>query len=295
MTSNPKMKILILGISGMLGSTLFQYLRSSKNFEVFGSLRSKEYKNLSILEKKNIFYNVDGLEEAGLISVYETIKPDFVINCIGVIKQLDSAQNPEITIPINSVLPHKLAKLCQIYDSKLIHFSTDCVFSGSTGSYKETDVPDAKDLYGMSKFLGEVSDQNSITLRTSIIGHELEGNKSLVNWFLSQDTQVLGYKRAIFSGLPTIEIAKVLEQYIIPNKNLNGLYHLAALPIDKLSLLRLIASTYNKDIDIKEDTNLVINRSLDSSKLNKLIGYNPPQWDDLIKSMYNFHKSNILT
>ncbi|MDA9023529.1 SDR family oxidoreductase [Gammaproteobacteria bacterium] len=290
MTACSQTKILVLGISGMLGSTIFKYLESCKKFNVYGSLRSKDNKIFNGVD--NIFYDIDASNKEALHSLFKSVNPDVVINCIGVIKQLKNAQDPVITIPINSILPHQLARLSTKFNAQFIHFSTDCVFLGSKGCYKESDLPDARDLYGLSKFLGEVDYPNAITLRTSIIGHELASRNSLVDWFLSQEIQVRGFKQAIFSGLPTIEIARVLEKYIILNDSLEGLYHLAARPINKLSLLQSLSSIYFKEIKIIEDNSVIIDRSLDASKLNNIIGYKPPSWDDLIKSMYDFNKFN---
>ena len=226
---------------------------------------------------------LDELEE--LFTLYS---PDYVINCIGVVKQLSESYSPLISIPINSLFPHQLDKLCSNYSSKLIQISTDCVFSGKKGLYQETDTPDAEDLYGRSKLLGEVISSNSITLRTSIIGHELNSNRSLINWFLSQSSSVNGFKKAIFSGFPTIEIAKILDEYVIPNKNLTGLYHVSSDPIDKYTLLKLVAEIYGKEINILEENETCVDRSLDSTKFRRDTGFEPPSWKNLIKSMHDF-------
>ena len=154
--------------------------------------------------------------------------------------------------------------------------------------YTEGDASDAKDLYGRSKYLGEVDYPHAITLRTSIIGHELEGARSLVGWFLAQEGNVKGFKRAVFSGLPTVEIARIIRDYVIPHPELHGLYHVSAEPINKYDLLRLVAQVYEKEIGIDPDETLVIDRSLDSTRFRKLTGYNPPAWPELIQSMHQF-------
>jgi dTDP-4-dehydrorhamnose reductase len=210
------------------------------------------------------------------------------------VKQLSSSEDPLLTLPINAILPHRLAEVCSVTNSRLIHLSTDCVFSGREGMYSEIDIPDASDLYGLSKRLGEVTRDNAITLRTSIIGHELRGQRSLLDWFLAQEGTVSGFSRAIFSGLPTIEIAKVIEKYIVPNSTLTGLYHVSADPIDKYSLLNLVAKIYDKKIIIKEDSSLKVDRSLDSTLFRKATGYTPPCWVDLISEMFHFHHQNTL-
>jgi dTDP-4-dehydrorhamnose reductase len=195
-------------------------------------------------------------------------------------------------IPINSILPHRLANLCELAEARLIHISTDCVFSGEKGGYVEKDFSDAKDLYGRSKYLGEVDYPNSITLRTSIIGHELNSSKSLINWFLSQEGSVKGYKNAIFSGLPTNEMAKVIRDYVIPNPSLKGLYQVSADPISKFDLLQLVSDVYGKIIQIIPDDLVKIDRSLNSEKFCKATGFKPKPWPQLIKEMYEFNLIN---
>jgi dTDP-4-dehydrorhamnose reductase len=285
--------VLILGASGMLGSTLMRHLSEQPDLNVYGTIRSCNslpYFKPKLRSKLLFDINMDSIDS--LISVFNEIKPHIVVNCVGLVKQLSLSENPLITLPINSILPHRLAKICSSTNARLIHLSTDCVFSGTKGMYTEIDTPDASDLYGLSKRLGEVTCDNAITLRTSIIGHELSGQRSLVNWFLAQQGTVNGFSKAIFSGLPTIEISRILEKYIIPNPNLKGLYHVSADPIDKFSLLKLVAKIYNKNITIQEDTSLKIDRSLDSSIFRKETGYIPPSWPDLINDMFSFQKSN---
>jgi len=216
------------------------------------------------------------------------IRPDVVINCAGIIKQLKNALDPLPVISINAYYPHKLAKLCSLLDARLIHISTDCVFSGRKGGYKEEDECDASDLYGLSKNIGEVKYDNCLTIRTSMIGHELNSSNSLVDWFLHQEGQVNGYSKAIFSGLPTVELANVINSYILPDSDLHGLYHVSAEQISKFDLLNLVSKIYNKKITIINDENVVINRSLDSAKFKKITGYVPPDWEKLIISMKDF-------
>lgn len=282
------MKILILGVTGMLGSTVFRHLSQDCNLNVWGTLRAAAgVKYFSEKNQKKLIVNVDVLDDNSLVNVLTEIRPDVVINCIGLIKQLSNANDPLSVLPINAMLPHRLAKLCALADIRLIHISTDCVFNGRKGMYKEDDTSDAEDLYGKSKYIGELHDlSHVVTLRTSIIGHELNSHSSLVDWFLSQDGVVNGYKKAIFSGLPTIELADVIKDYVIPNTNLQGLYHVSVTPIDKYSLLNLIASVYSKDIEIEADEKVKIDRSLDSSRFREETGYVPPIWPHLIKKMH---------
>lgn len=283
------MKIMVLGASGMLGNATFRLFAESTEFEVIGTLRSERSKKLfSAHLHPFLMSGVDVESIDSLMSAMAQAMPDVVINCIGLVKQLSQADDPLAAIPVNSMLPHRLARLCGVAGARLIHMSTDCVFSGSKGMYKESDLSDAKDLYGRSKFLGEVDYQNAITLRTSIIGHELEGARSLVGWFLSQSESVKGYSRAIFSGLPTVEIARLIRDYVLPNPHLHGVYHVSADPINKYDLLRLIANTYGKVIEIERDESFAIDRSLDSGLFRSVTDFKPKPWTDLVKEMKQF-------
>jgi len=283
-----KKRVLVFGASGMLGSTLFRAFSSDSHFVAFGSIREPSAKQHFARELHHaLISNVYVEGESGLLTALAASKPDVVINCIGIIKQLTNARDQLESLAINSTLPHRLAKYCDAMGARLVHFSTDCVFSGKQGRYKEEDFPDAYDLYGRTKLLGEVVGQNSITLRTSIIGHELNRSKSLIDWFLSQSGQVKGYTRAIFSGLPTIEIARVLKEHVIPNLSLSGLYHLSVDPISKYDLLNLVGQTYGKKIQIVPDSKFVIDRSLNSDLFRASTGFKPRPWVDLIKEMHN--------
>lgn len=274
----------------MLGNTVLRFFAQHRKYEVFGSVRTVDAaRKLSDDLTPNIVTGVDVENSDSLTRAFAIARPDVVINCVGVVKQLAAADNPLEAIPINSLLPHRLAQLCQIANARLVHMSTDCVFSGAKGMYVEDDVSDAQDLYGRSKFLGEVDYSCAVTLRTSIIGHELGGRaRSLLGWFLSQSTEVKGFARAIFSGLPTVEIANIIHNYVIPNPELRGLYHVSSEPISKFDLLTLIAKTYGKVIDIKRDEEIVIDRSLNSLRFRQAAGYSPPSWSDLIRMMRDF-------
>jgi dTDP-4-dehydrorhamnose reductase len=283
------MRVLVLGASGMLGNTMLRLLAESDGIEAIGTVRGDRSRGLlpeslqsSVISGVDV-ENIDSLTRA----LAET-QPDVVVNCIGLVKQLAVANDPLVAIPINTLLPHRLARLCALSDSRFIHISTDCVFSGSKGMYVEGDAADAQDLYGLSKFLGEVDYPNAITLRTSIIGHELDGARSLVGWFLAQSGLVKGYRKAIFSGLPTVELARVVRDYVLPNPQLHGLYHVSAESINKYDLLQLVASVYGKKIDIAPNDSLVIDRSLDSTRFRLTTGFQPKAWADLITSMKNF-------
>lgn len=292
-----KKKILILGSTGMLGSCLVNYFSLSNTYEVFSADRALTLTRDSRFPRvlDNCYVGIDFLSDKEICTLLENVKPDIVLNCIGRIKQLNVENDPIQTILINSLLPHRLAKLTSRYGFRLIHFSTDCVFSGEKGDYCESDTPDPNDFYGLSKLVGEVEGGLALTLRTSIIGHELQNKRGLIEWFLSQDKSVSGYKSAIFSGLPTVEVARVLEKYIFGDEEIRGLYHLASSPISKYELLKILARTYNKDINIKADNSIAIDRSLNSNKFQLQTGYIPKEWNELIVDMYNFSKKNDST
>lgn len=281
-------KLLILGGSGMLGHTLFRCLSDDERFEVYTTVRSANILSswLSPDQMKRVYKDVDVLNWDSLIKVFSDVSPDLVVNCIGIIKQLPQAQEFLATITINSLLPHRIALLCSAVGSHLIHISTDCVFAGEKGGYKESDVPDAVDLYGRTKFLGEVDYPRCITLRTSIIGHELNSSYGLVEWFLSQNEKVSGFNKVIYSGLPTVELARVISDYVIPNSGMQGVYHVSSDPISKYELLKLINHQYRKNLDIELEDRYSLNRSMESARFRSLTGYNPPAWPELVRAMY---------
>lgn len=283
------MKVLILGVGGMLGNAMFRTFAESGEHAVFGTARGAGTRaHFAAPLQANILCGVDVENHDSLARVFGEVRPDFVINCIGVVKQLAESDDPLLTIPINSLLPHRLAALCKIAGARLVQVSTDCVFSGSRGAYVESDFPDCYDLYGRSKLLGEVDYPHAVTVRTSIIGHELSGQRSLVNWFLAQPGPVRGFTRAVFSGLPTVVLARVIRDVIVPRPQLRGLYHVAAAPIAKFDLLSLVASEYGKQIAITPDDSLVIDRSLDATRFREATGYVAPPWEELIAAMRAF-------
>lgn len=282
-------KVLIIGITGMLGSTLLKKLTSNSQLDVYGTSRkSNPIKSHEDIKYKHIG-NLDILHDNIVFDHISSVKPDIIINCAGVIKQIKDAQNPLDILPINSLFPHKLEKFCSSNKIRLIHISTDCVFSGRKGNYKEEDISDAEDLYGKSKYIGEVYGENSLTLRTSIIGHENGTSNSLLEWFLSQSNATEGFKNAIFSGLTTLELSSIIEVVIIKFKDLSGLYQVSSKPISKFDLLTLIKEIYEKDIDINPSYKVKINRSLNSEKFQNKTGILIPDWRNMIKSMHKFH------
>lgn len=284
-----KQRILVLGASGMLGNAVLRYFNAQSEHEVVGIVRSAGSARLlpeSLQDRIALGGDVDDVD--ALVRMFDRHRPTVVINCVGLVKQLGDAKDPLAAIPVNAVLPHRLARLCALAGSRLVHLSTDCVFTGNKGMYREDDLPDAQDVYGRTKLLGEVDYPHALTLRTSIIGHELASHHSLVCWFLSQQGQARGFSQAIFSGLPTVEIARVIDKHVLDRPELSGLYHLSAEPIDKFSLLQFIAKIYGKEIDITEDRSLVIDRSLDSTRFRRATNYQPDAWPELIQRMHDF-------
>jgi dTDP-4-dehydrorhamnose reductase len=292
MRNQQRLRVLIFGASGMLGSTLYRVLSADPSLCVFGTVRDNQAaQRLSPDSRETIISHIHLEGEKGILTAFAHSKPDIVVNCIGIIKQLPTANDHLESLAINSSLPHRLAKYCSLVGSRLVHFSTDCVFSGKKGQYREADFPDANDIYGRTKLLGEVDYSHAITLRTSIIGHELATANSLVDWFLGQSCSVKGFNRAVFSGLPTVEIARIIRDLIIPNPELRGLYHLSVQPINKHDLLQLIAQIYEKAIEIVPDSELVIDRSLNSDRFCTATGFEAKSWPELIKDMHDDYLS----
>lgn len=283
------MRVLVLGVSGMLGNAMYRKLSEGGEIEVFGTARSSSVQRFFAPEMANqIIAGVDVENQDSLARVFAEMKPQVVVNCIGLIKQLTDADDPLQALPINAMLPHRLARLCELSCARLVHVSTDCVFAGTKGNYRESDPSDATDLYGRSKHLGEVIYPHTITLRTSIIGHELSSAHALLGWFLAQEGQVKGYAKAIFSGLPTVELARVVRDVVLPRPELSGLYHVASAPIAKYDLLKLIADVYGKKIEIVPDNALVIDRSLNAERFRDATGYVAPPWPELVRHMFEF-------
>jgi dTDP-4-dehydrorhamnose reductase len=279
------MKILILGGTGMLGHRLWIHLR--REHEVWVTVREDHnpFPNMLEFPEEYIHYGVDGLVIDEVARAITSIQPDVVINCIGVIKQLETARDPVLSISLNSLFPHKVAAICLAAKIRMIHISTDCVFSGKRGRYVESDISDAEDLYGRSKFLGEVQYPHTITLRTSIIGQELKTRLGLIEWFLMQMGTIHGFQNAIFSGFTTIELSNLIINYVLTQPEINGLYHVSSDPISKYDLLQLAKRAYQKEIEIQPDQDFFCDRSLDSSHFRQDTGYQPPSWPEMIDKM----------
>lgn len=282
-------KILILGATGMLGNAMVRVLAEAPSLAISATSRSTEGPSFFAPALGVDFHTgVDVESDDGLARLLSDCDPDIIVNCVGLVKQLADANQVLEAVPINTMLPHRLAQLCRAMGTRLVHVSTDCVFSGIRGGYRETDLPDARDLYGVTKWLGEVAEPHCITLRTSIIGHELRTRHGLLEWFLSQNGSVKGFRQAIFSGVPTVELARIVRDHIIPRPDLGGLYHVSAEPIAKYDLLRLFAAEYGRATEILPDDALVIDRSLNSDRFRAETGYQPPSWPELVAAMHHF-------
>jgi len=283
-------RVLILGASGMLGNAMLRILSQSEACEVRGTARSAGVlRHFEPSLAQRIVTGIDVENVDALTTLLADVRPSVVVNCIGLVKQLAQADDPLSALPINALLPHRLARLCGLVGARFVHISTDCVFNGRKGSYLESDPSDAEDLYGRSKYLGEVAYPHSITLRTSIIGHELSSAHGLVGWFLAQEGTVKGYRKAIFSGLPTVELSRIVRDVVLPQPELSGIYHVAAEPIAKYDLLQLVRDAYGKTIAIEPDDSVAIDRSLNAERFRKATGYVAAPWPELVARMRDFH------
>ena len=283
------MKVLVIGASGMIGNAVLRVLSEKQDWQVYGTLRDGDAgRFFSDAIKRRLLGGIDVQHLDALMGVLGSLRPDVVINCAGLTKHKPEAENPLVSVPINALMPHRLAGLCKLVGARLVHVSTDCVFSGEKGDYLETDFADARDVYGKSKALGEVNYSHSVTLRTSTIGHEFQTRYGLLEWFLSQEERCKGYNHAIFSGLPTVVFAQVIRDVVIPHPELSGLYHVAAQPINKYDLLKLIANVYGKQIEIESDCKLVVDRSLNAERFRAATGYVAPHWEELIATMHAY-------
>ena len=279
------MRILILGGDGMLGHQLFQGL--GKRHEVRVTLRHTlaHYSALNLFRQASVYDEIDVRNLERVRHVMVDFHPDAVVNATGIVKQRNEASQRIPSIEINALVPHKLSALCQELGVRIINMSTDCVFSGRSGNYSEHDTPDAEDIYGRSKLLGEVVDAPGITLRTSIIGRELSRKTGLLEWFLAQKAPIKGFRNAIFSGFTTFEMSRVIEHILLHSPPRYGLYHVSSAPISKYDLLRLIRDKLGLQIEIVADETFKCDRSLDSTQFKRTYNYTPPTWDAMITEL----------
>lgn len=277
-------KVLIIGGNGMLGHKLLSVLRPE--FDVFVTVRDffKQYEEFDLFSRDRTFDNLELMRAEPLCSVVRELDPAVVINAAGIIKNVPASSNAVETITINSILPHRLAMLSNDLGFRLISIGTDCVFNGAKGHYREDETPDARDMYGKSKALGEVTDINCLTLRTSIIGRELGTRRGLLEWFLgNRNGSVDGYANAIFSGFPTVVFSRIIKDILLNHADLVGLYHVSSDPISKLELLELINVRFATNVNIKNCEDHQINRSLNSDRFRQKTGFQPLPWPEMIE------------
>ncbi|MDZ4168036.1 MAG: SDR family oxidoreductase [Coriobacteriia bacterium] len=283
MSGSPR--ILVVGASGMLGHEAIRVL--APDFEVWGACRNPGALPDLGIPTERLLADLDATDRACPARLVETVRPDLVLNAVGIVKQRGDAKAAVPSIEVNSLWPHLLAEACEKRGARMVHVSTDCVFAGTRGGYTEADVPDAFDLYGRSKLLGEVTDRdNTVTLRTSIIGWQPGEPTGLVGWFAAhRDEQLRGFTRAVFSGLTTAALTRVIRDIVMPDASLSGLWHVSAEPIDKYSLLTKLAGKLGWSVEIAPSEELVIDRSLDSTRFRERTGWTPPSWDEMLEDL----------
>ena len=278
------MKVLILGGSGMLGHKLWQTL--APRFDTTATFRRVPPAASEIFDQSRVVECVAADQFDTVTNALAQVRPEVVVNCVGIVKQDAGAKDPVTSITVNSLFPHRLAQACAAANARLIHISTDCVFSGRRGNYSEENVTDAEDLYGRTKALGEIDYGNNLTIRTSMIGRELQGSHGLIEWFLSQQGKtVRGFKRAVFSGFTTNALAKIIGEIIDDHPQLNGTWHVAAEPINKFNLLSQVREAYGLKIEIDADESFVCDRSLNGEKFRRETGITAPSWPEMIAEM----------
>ena len=279
------MKILILGGDGMLGHQLISVL--SEYHKVKCTLRGNEskYVNNPEYSNENTFFNVEVTNYIRLEYVIKEFNPDVVINAVGIVKQRKSSKDSISILEVNALFPHRLAEIGDKNGFRIIHVSTDCVFDGKKGNYTEDDHMTAKDLYGMSKFLGELHDEHCLTLRTSIIGLELSRKSSLIEWFLAQSGEIKGFENAIFSGFTTKELSRIIHKMLTEYPKASGLYHVSMDPINKFDLLTTYNSFLKKEIDIDKESDFYCFRGLNSNRFRQEFNYTPPKWSESLNEL----------
>jgi dTDP-4-dehydrorhamnose reductase len=289
-TSAKTPRVLVLGAAGMLGHKLIQRL-VLRGLWVAGTIRSTAIPNSASVEASlgradRIFEGIDVLDDRQLARTVEAARPEVIVNAVGIIKQIDAARDPVTSVATNALLPHRIAALAAQKGIRLIHFSTDCVFSGRKGPYAEEALPDPVDLYGRGKLAGETGGTHCLTLRTSIIGRELRGRAGLVEWFISQKGgAATGYAHALYSGLTTITIADLIGRLITEYPELDGCWHVASAAISKYDLLAMVNRHYGLGITLVRDENVVVDRRLDGSRFRERTGFSAPSWDAMIAEM----------
>jgi len=279
-------RALVLGGAGMLGHRLWREL--DRHMETFATVRgpADDYASLAWFNPRRVIGGVDVLSDADLDRAMSAARPDVVINAVGIVKQRRDSENATTTIAVNALLPHRLADRCAAAGVRLIQTSTDCVFAGTKGAYTEQDVPDARDLYGRSKLLGEVDRDGCLTVRTSMVGREIRTARGLVEWFISRRGEIVpGFTRARFSGLTTPELSRVIADIIQRHPELRGVWHVAGDPINKFELLTIVNDAFDLGSTLRADESFVCDRTLDASRFMNATGYRPPSWAAMVAEL----------
>ena len=280
------MRILILGGDGMLGHRLLMHLQDRHETKVTLRRELAAYERYGLFTLENSYWSVEAKDTERFLEVMGDFHPEAVVNAVGIVKQRGTAKEAIPSLEINALLPHRLALLCRAVGARLVHLSTDCVFSGRKGNYTEGDVADAEDLYGRTKLLGEVTDAGCITLRTSIIGLELSRRTGLIEWFLAQRGEIRGFTKAIYTGLTTAEMSRVIERVLVEHPHLSGVWQVASEPINKYDLLVRFSEVLDRDdIRIVPDDTVRIDRSLLPVAFERATGYSAPGWNEMLKEL----------
>lgn len=280
------MKVLVLGAGGMIGHIMYAKLK--KTCDVYGCLRRSiaDYNQFKIFDPNKIFDGVDVNDFKNVETILNQLKPDVILNCIGITLRKKEINDLMACIDINSLFPHKLKAWVQNNGAHLIHFSTDCVFNGKNDFYNELSSPSANDTYGKTKYLGEVIGEHCLTIRGSMIGRELYGKSELLEWALSQSGKtILGYKNVSYSGVTTSTMADLIEKIILSGTLLTGLWHVSSMPISKFDLLVKINNAFNLKMKINEESDHCSKKNLNSDKIKKQLGFVCPSWDEMITQL----------
>jgi dTDP-4-dehydrorhamnose reductase len=282
------MRILILGVSGLIGHKLYQKL-STRFGDVFGTLHGdrSRFAWTGLFNGLNVVEHVDVSNFAQLEGVLQAISPDVVLNCAGITKRRPEINLSLQAIGVNALFPHRLAKWAELHNRRVIHFSTDCVFDGAVGNYTETSPTTGKDAYGQTKALGEIRYDHTLTLRSSFIGRELSVHSELLDWLLQQrGNTIKGFTKALYSGISTIEMARIVGDLIEHHPEINGLHQLSTPePISKYELLCMARDAFDVEVEIIPDDTFEIKPTLDGSLLRSKLQINLPTWPVMMRDL----------
>ncbi len=281
------MRILILGGTGMLGHKLWQRL-GARFPDCRVTIRGprERYRAFKLFDDARVIENVDVTDEARLAAVLDSAAPDVIVNCVAVTKRREKSAAPASSVLLNAWLPHRLAEWTHAHDARLITISTDCVFDGATGGYTEDDLPNALDVYGRTKAMGEVAYGNALTLRTSFVGRELENGTELLEWFIAHNGgTVPGFRGTLYTGISTLYCADAIGEIIARFPGLRGLYQVASEVISKYDLLCLARAAFKLDIEIEPDDTVIMRRNLNGTRFREATGLATPSWMQMMKDL----------